>query len=45
MTEKITEDKIYGPGSVFYDFVTQSYYEITDGKIKKNIHHIIIHLM
>ena len=35
MTEKITEDKIYGPGSVFFEFVAQSYYEIIEGKIKK----------
>ena len=35
MAEKITKDKIYGPGSIFYDYAVNTYYEIVSGRIKK----------
>ena len=31
----MTENKIYGPGSVFYDFLVNTYYEIVSGKVIK----------
>ena len=33
------ENKIYGPGSVFYDFLVNTYYEIVSGKVIKEYFH------